>query len=180
LISITVPRLGMIVLLLCSAGCSARGPRAEAAPSAPAVVPRVPATATVEPVPTRVSIPTTAAVTNATLPRAAAMTPLAVAEGEATYYASYFHGRKTASGIVFSNDEYYAAHRAYPFGTLLRVTNLGNQRAILVRVVDRGPNGTSARARATIIDVSQRAAADLDFIRAGRIRVRVEVLEWGS
>jgi rare lipoprotein A len=106
--------------------------------------------------------------------------PLDMAEGEATYYASYFDGRRTANGTVFRNDEYFAAHRTYPFGTLLRVTSLVNQRSVTVLVVDRGPHGTSPRARATIIDLSQRAAAELDFIRRGRIPVRVEVLSWGS
>jgi rare lipoprotein A len=105
---------------------------------------------------------------------------LAEAEGEATYYASKFDGRQAASGIVFRNSEPYAAHRTYPFGTIVRVTNLANERSVIVRVIDRGPHGTSERAKRTIIDVSQSAAQDLDFIRAGRIPVRVEVLEWGG
>ena len=107
-------------------------------------------------------------------------TVLAEAEGEATYYASKFDGRRAASGVVFRNSEPYAAHRTYPFGTVVRVTNLANERSVIVRVIDRGPHGTSARAKRTIIDVSQSAAQDLDFIRAGRVPVRVEVLEWGD
>jgi rare lipoprotein A len=63
---------------------------------------------------------------------------------------------------------------------VVRVTNLANERSVIVRVIDRGPHGTSARAQRTIIDVSQSAAQDLDFIRAGRVPVRVEVLEWGD
>ncbi|HSJ30873.1 MAG TPA: septal ring lytic transglycosylase RlpA family protein [Longimicrobiales bacterium] len=106
--------------------------------------------------------------------------PLEEAEGEATYYASKFDGRPAASGVVFRNSEPYAAHRSYPFGTVVRVTNLVNDRSVIVRVIDRGPHGTSARAKRTIIDVSQSAARELDFIRAGRIPVRVEVLEWGT
>jgi rare lipoprotein A len=109
-----------------------------------------------------------------------AETVLAEAEGEATYYASKFDGRRAASGIVFRNAEPYAAHRTYPFGTVVRVTNLANERSVIVRVIDRGPHGTSARAQRTIIDVSQSAARDLDFIRAGRVPVRVEVLDWGD
>ncbi|MGH7466037.1 MAG: septal ring lytic transglycosylase RlpA family protein [Longimicrobiales bacterium] len=104
---------------------------------------------------------------------------LAEAEGEATYYASKFDGRRAASGIVFRNSEAYAAHRTYPFGTLVRVTSLVNDRSVVVRIIDRGPHGTSARAKRTIIDVSQSVARELDFMRAGRIPVRVEVLEWG-
>lgn len=104
---------------------------------------------------------------------------LAEAEGEATYYASRFDGRRSASGVVFRNSEPYAAHRTYPFGTVVRVTNLVNDRSVIVRVIDRGPHGTSARAKRTIIDLSQSVARELDFLRAGRIPVRIEVLEWG-
>ena len=105
---------------------------------------------------------------------------LEMAEGEATYYASKFDGRRAASGVVFRNSEAYAAHRTYPFGTRVRVTNLVNDRSAVVRIIDRGPHGTSARARRTIIDLSQSVARELDFMRAGRVPVRVEVLEWGS
>ena len=111
----------------------------------------------------------------------AARLPDAVLEtvtGSATFYASQFEGRRTASGIPFRQNQMVAAHRAYPFGTILRVTNLRNERSVNVRVVDRGPFGTSA-ARGTIIDLSRRAADNLDFINAGRAQVRVEVLEWG-
>lgn len=99
--------------------------------------------------------------------------------GEATFYASTFEGRRTASGIPFRQHQLVAAHRAYPFGTLLRVTNLRNDRSVNVRVVDRGPFGAVAAARRTIIDLSRRAAQDLGYIQAGRTPVRVEVLEWG-
>lgn len=99
--------------------------------------------------------------------------------GSATFYANRFEGRRTASGIPFRQNQMVAAHRAYPFGTILRVTNLRNDRSVNVRVVDRGPFGASA-ARGTIIDLSRRAAENLDFINAGRARVRVEVLEWGQ
>jgi len=105
---------------------------------------------------------------------------LAVAAGEATYYASLFDGRRTASGIVFSNEEPFAAHRTWPFGTVVRVTNERNGREVLLTVVDRGPNGTSERALRTVIDVSQSAARELDFILDGRVPVRVEVLRWGE
>jgi rare lipoprotein A len=105
---------------------------------------------------------------------------LVTAHGEATYYANKFDGRLTASGIRFRNSELFAAHREYPFGTIVRITNLKNSRSVVVRVVDRGPNGTAENKRRTIIDVSQRAAQALDFLRDGRIRVRVEVLEWGT
>jgi rare lipoprotein A len=108
------------------------------------------------------------------------LAPLEVVEGDATYYASKFHGRRTASGVVFDNSEMYAAHRYFPFGTLLRVTNLANHRSVIVTVVDRGPFGTSPAARRRILDLSQKAAADLDFMRQGHTPIRIEVLAWGS
>ena len=113
--------------------------------------------------------------------RLASRVPEAVLEtitGQATFYANHFEGRRTASGIPFRQNQMVAAHRAYPFGTILRITNLRNDRSVSVRVVDRGPFGASA-ARGAIIDLSRRAAESLDFIGAGRAQVRVEVLEWG-
>lgn len=105
---------------------------------------------------------------------------LQTVSGEATFYAKSFEGRRTASGIPFRQNQMVAAHRAFPFGTILRVTNTRNDRSVQVRVVDRGPHGSSAAARRTVIDLSQRAAAELGYLEAGRARVRVEVLEWGT
>jgi rare lipoprotein A len=98
--------------------------------------------------------------------------------GDATFYADYFEGRRTASGIPFRQNQMVAAHRAYPFGTLLRVTNLSNNQSVNVKVVDRGPFG--AAARRPVIDLSRRAAQQLGFIAAGRTQVRIDVLEWGT
>ena len=100
-------------------------------------------------------------------------------EGLASYYADWFNGRKTASGTIFSNDDLVAAHPSYPFGSVVRVVNLRNQRSIDLRIVDRGP-APAIRARGVIIDVSRAAAERLGFISAGRARVRVEVLRWGG
>lgn len=68
-----------------------------------------------------------------------------------------------------------AAHRTYPFGTRLRVTNLENRLAVVVVVNDRGPF-----AKNRIIDLSLAAAERIDMIRSGTARVRLEVLEWGQ
>jgi rare lipoprotein A len=94
-----------------------------------------------------------------------------VETGEASYYAGKFHGRRTASGEVYSRRRLTAAHRTLPFGTLLRVTNLANGRKVVVRVNDRGP-----WKRGRIIDLSRAAAEELRMIRAGVARVRLEVL----
>lgn len=104
---------------------------------------------------------------------------LHVREGLASYYADWFNGRTTASGTIFSNDDLVAAHPSYPFGSVVRVVNLRNQRSIALRVVDRGP-APAIVARGVIIDVSRAAAERLGFINAGRTRVRVEVLRWGD
>jgi len=95
--------------------------------------------------------------------------------GLASYYARSFDGQVTASGRRFDNDALVAAHPTYPFGTVVRVTNLTNGRTVDVRIVDRGP-ALGPRTGGVIIDLSQAAAERLGFVRAGRARVRVEVL----
>jgi rare lipoprotein A len=99
-------------------------------------------------------------------------------EGLASYYGKAFHGKVTASGARFDMNAMVAAHPTYPFGTVVRVTNLRNGRSQDVRVLDRGP-AAGPRADGVIIDVSQGAAHALGFITAGRARVRIEVLRWG-
>jgi rare lipoprotein A len=99
--------------------------------------------------------------------------------GMATYYGERFHGRATASGEIFDMNDMVAAHPSYPAGTVARVTNLENGRDVEVRIIDRGPTRQHQR-RGVIIDVSKGAAEELDFIEDGRVRVRVEVLEWGA
>ena len=99
--------------------------------------------------------------------------------GEATFYADVLDRKRTASGERLDQNAMVAAHRAYPFGTLLRVTNLDNDRSVQVRVIDRGPFGAPKKAKQKIIDLSRRAAAQLGFIDEGRALVRVDVLERG-
>jgi rare lipoprotein A len=83
-----------------------------------------------------------------------------------------------ASGVRFDMNAMVAAHPSYPFGTLVRVTNLRNGRSVRVRIQDRGPARRS-RADGVIIDLSRGAAQTLGFIPNGRTRVRLEVLGWG-
>ena len=99
--------------------------------------------------------------------------------GKASYYCKKFHGGRTASGKIFNRHELVAAHPSFPFGTLLLVTNLGNNRQVKVRVVDRGPS-KSHRARGIIIDLSRGAAEKLGMIKKGRVQVKIEVLVWGK
>jgi rare lipoprotein A len=97
----------------------------------------------------------------------------------ASYYGQGFDGRVTASGARFDMNAMVAAHPTYPFGTIVRVTNLRNNRSVQVRILDRGP-ASSPRSEGVLIDLSYGAARALDFIQAGRTRVRLEVLRWGN
>jgi rare lipoprotein A len=111
----------------------------------------------------------------ATWPSAAPPPPRPVQHGLASYYGPRFHGRETASGQIFDQGEMVAAHRTLPLGTVVRVTNLKNGRAVTLRVIDRGPYGRNHR-KGTIIDVSKGAAQRLQFVRDGLVRVRVEIV----
>lgn len=91
--------------------------------------------------------------------------------GFASFYGPEFQGRRTASGERYDPDDLSAAHRTLPFGTRVRVTNLKNDRSVVVTINDRGP-----LRRGRIVDVSRRAARELGFLRAGVARVRLEVL----
>ncbi len=91
--------------------------------------------------------------------------------GLASYYHAAFHGRRTASGEAFNQNALTAAHRTLPFGTLVRVINLRNQRSVVVRVNDRGPVQKSR-----VIDVTSKAARELGFLGHGMARVKIEVV----
>jgi rare lipoprotein A len=104
---------------------------------------------------------------------------LELREGLASYYGPGFHGKVTASGVRFDMHAMVAAHPTYPFGTIVRVTNLTTNRAVQVRVLDRGP-AQAPQAAGVIIDLSYGAAQTLGFIQDGRTRVRLEVLQWGN
>ncbi len=91
--------------------------------------------------------------------------------GQASYYADKFEGKPTASGELYAKDKLTAAHKTYPFGTILKVTNLANNKSVEVRVNDRGP-WTKGR----IIDLSRAAAEQLNMIQSGIATVKIEVL----
>jgi rare lipoprotein A len=95
----------------------------------------------------------------------------AVEVGVASYVGSTYEGQPTASGPAFDGHAMVAAHRTLPFGTRVRVTNLSNDRSVVVTIVDRGPFR-----KGRVIDVSRRAARELGFEHAGTTRVRLEVL----
>ena len=89
--------------------------------------------------------------------------------GQASYYGNEFVGRRTASGARYNHNLLTCAHRKYPFGTKLRVTNLKNKKSVIVLVNDRGPY-----IHGRIIDLSRLAASNLGIIRSGTGKVKVE------
>jgi rare lipoprotein A len=143
----------IILPLLLLAGCASQ-PSTQR-PEAPSTPPK--------PAPT-VSAPTK--------PVAKPAAPSYQAKGKASYYASRHHGRRTASGERLNNNALTAAHRELPFGMRVKVTNLSNERSVVVRITDRGPH-----TRGRLIDLSQAAARELGMLRAGVAQVRVESVD---
>lgn len=92
-------------------------------------------------------------------------------EGRASWYGRGHHGLRTASGETFDMNALTAAHRSLPLGSTIRVTNLANGRAVVLRVNDRGPFVMGRH-----LDVSRGAAEALDFVGAGVARVRIEAI----
>lgn len=91
--------------------------------------------------------------------------------GIASWYGNPFHGRKTSNGETYDMHELTAAHKILPMHTPLLVRNLANGRELTVRVNDRGPF-----VKDRIIDLSFRAATELDIVRTGTGRVRITAL----
>ena len=97
--------------------------------------------------------------------------PRASQTGIASWYGPGFHGKTTASGVIYNQNELTAAHQTLPLGTRVLVTNLDNGRSIEVLINDRGPF-----AKGRIIDLSYAAAETLGMIGPGTIPVRIEVV----
>lgn len=91
--------------------------------------------------------------------------------GWASFYHDYFNGKRTASGELYDSKKLTAAHKTLPIGTLIKVTNLANDRSIVVRVNDRGPY-----VQGRILDLSRAAADALGYVPAGSARVSCEVI----
>ena len=91
----------------------------------------------------------------------------------ASYYHDKFNGRKTASGELFDNDLYTAAHRTLKFGTKIRVTNTVNDSSVIVTVNDRGPF-----VKGRELDLSQKAFFEIaKYKKRGYLIVNIEVIE---
>ncbi len=92
-------------------------------------------------------------------------------EGVASWYGVPYHGRPAADGEIYDMETLVAAHRVLPFNTWLRVTNLSNNEAVDVRVIDRGPF-----VKGRMIDLSKAAARAIGLLGPGVGEVRVEVI----
>ena len=98
-----------------------------------------------------------------------------VMKGVSSFYAEDFHGKLTANGEVYDMYGLTAAHKTLPLNTIVRVTNLVNNKSLILRVNDRGPY-----VKGRILDCSYGAAKKLDFIVQGTTDVKIEVIEWGD
>lgn len=93
-------------------------------------------------------------------------------KGVASYYHDKFNGRKTASGARFDNSDYTAAHRELAFGTKVRVTNLVNNKSVVVTINDRGPFSKGRE-----IDLTKKAFMEIsDKTTHGELSVKIELL----
>jgi rare lipoprotein A len=93
-------------------------------------------------------------------------------EGVANFYNDNFQGKKTASGEAYDKNGLTAAHKKLAYGTKVKVTNVENGKSVIVTVNDR--MGASSPA---VIDVTRHAAEQLDFVKAGKAKVKLEVVK---
>lgn len=94
--------------------------------------------------------------------------------GTASYYNDKYHGHRTTSGEKYDKNALTAAHNRLPLGTELLVTNLKNNRSVIVTVNDR-----LAKSNKRLIDVSKKAAKELGYVQAGLTKVKIEILSMG-
>ncbi len=98
-----------------------------------------------------------------------------VMTGVSSFYAEDFHGKLTANGEIYDMYGLTAAHKTLPLNTIARVTNLDNNKSLILRINDRGPY-----VKGRILDCSYGAAKKLGFINNGTTKVKIEVIEWGD
>ena len=89
-------------------------------------------------------------------------------KGLASYYADSYEGKTTANGEIYRQGKITAAHKTLPFGTKVEVTNLSNNKSVVVRINDRGPF-----IRGRIIDLTKAAAREIDMVGAGVAKVKI-------
>ena len=91
---------------------------------------------------------------------------------KASWYGPKFHGKLTANGEIYDQMGFTAAHKSFPFGTLLKLTNPGNNKSIIVRINDRGPYIKGRQ-----IDLSKKAAMELGTFHKGVVKLKVEQIK---
>ena len=92
--------------------------------------------------------------------------------GKASWYGSKFHGKLMASGKKYNMYDYIAAHKTLPLGTLIKVTNLKNNRWVYVKVMDRGPY-----VKGRVLDLSYLAAKKIGLIKSGVAKVKIDIVK---
>ncbi|TPQ29608.1 septal ring lytic transglycosylase RlpA family protein [Methylomonas sp. EFPC3] len=95
--------------------------------------------------------------------------------GIASYYSDKLHGQRTANGEVYDKNAMTAAHASLPFGSVVRVVNLSNNRSVQLRI-----NSRASRSNKRLLDVSKQAARELGFVEAGLAKVKLEVVRFGD
>ena len=89
--------------------------------------------------------------------------------GISSYYHDKFNNRKTASGEIFNNNLLTCAHKTLPFGTKIKVTNIANNKSVIVKVNDRGPFS-----KKRILDLTKKAFSTIGNINKGELKVKFE------
>ena len=106
-------------------------------------------------------------------------------DSRVSWYGGRFHGRTAASGRIYNMLDFTAAHCSRPMGSLLRITNLSNDKSVVVEVTDRGPYKMNRNGRVVRplqahprreVDLSYRAARKLDLLNSGVADARIEYL----
>jgi rare lipoprotein A len=125
-----------------------------------------------EAVPVMHEVTTSEIVTTVRMPKVTVLTRLTkIKSGLASWYGDMWQGRQTASGRIFDMNEMTAAHKTLPFGSKVKVTDLRNQRSVIVTITDRG-----AFFPGRVIDLSLAAARQLRMVNTGVDPVRLELL----
>ncbi|AAP77921.1 septal ring lytic transglycosylase RlpA family protein [Helicobacter sp. MIT 03-1614] len=96
-------------------------------------------------------------------------------DGYASWYGPDFHSKKTSNGETYNMYAHTAAHKTFPMNTVVKVLNVENGKSTIVRINDRGPF-----VEGRIIDLSSAAAHDIDMVKVGTAKVRLEVIGFGG
>jgi len=109
---------------------------------------------------------------------AAGIAPAKTVYGVASFYSASLDGTKTATGEIFRNNKMTAASNHFKLNTWVRVTNLKNNKSVIVRINDRMHKNMSRKGR--VIDLSRSAASKLSFLKGGVTKVKVETVTKGT